>query len=76
MGWLDANEVYVMETIARDRVEELRALADPMLAGADSAGEAPGDAPEAGHVRPPCDSIEIGGGRRRARRLGAPGLAC
>ena len=76
MGWLDANEVYVMETIARDRVEELRALADPMLAGADSAGEAPGDAPEAGHVRPPISIESHGGGHRRARRLGAPGLAC
>lgn len=76
MGWFDASEVYVMETVARDRVDELRASADPTLVGADGAGEAPDDEPGPDRVRPPCDSIEIGGGRRHTRRLDAPGLAC
>jgi hypothetical protein len=28
MAWLDAHESYVMEIIARDRVDELRSTAD------------------------------------------------
>lgn len=28
MGWLDAHEFYVMDFVARDRVDELRATVD------------------------------------------------
>jgi hypothetical protein len=28
MGWLDAHEAYVMETITRERVDELRSAVD------------------------------------------------
>ncbi len=72
MGWLDAHEVYVMEAVVRDRVDELCASA--YLAWA--SGEAPGGGPESEPVRPTGDSREICRGSRHSRRLGAPGLAC
>jgi len=39
MGWLDANEYFNMELVARDRVGDLHAAIDDVaLAGADGAG--------------------------------------
>ena len=35
MGWLDANEYLVMEAVARDRVDDLRATIALALATAD-----------------------------------------
>lgn len=36
MGWLDANEYLLMEAVARDRVDGLRATLDLALASADA----------------------------------------
>jgi len=37
MGWLDANEYFNMELVARDRVDDIRAAIDgATLAGAES----------------------------------------
>jgi hypothetical protein len=76
MGWLDANEVYMMEAVARDRVEELQCTAHLARASTDRRGDAPGNGPESENVRPPDDSVEICRGPRRPRQLGAPRLAC
>jgi hypothetical protein len=75
MGWLDANEVYVMEMVARDRVEELRCSALLAASGADGAGAA-GGGPESGNAGSPDPAIEICRGPRGQRRLGPPRLAC
>ena len=72
MAWLDAHEVYIMETVVRDRVEELTSSAH--LARASDEG--PGDGRESEPVRPTDDPVEICRGPRHPRRLGAPGLAC
>jgi hypothetical protein len=75
MGWLDANEIYVMEAVARDRVEELRCSALLAASGADGAGAA-GGGPSSGNAGPADAAIEICRGPRAPRRLGAPRLAC
>jgi hypothetical protein len=36
MGWLDANDYLLMEAVARDRVDGLRATIDLALASADA----------------------------------------
>jgi hypothetical protein len=39
MSWLDANEVFLMEVVSRDRVEELRAAIDAPSESADETEE-------------------------------------
>jgi RNA polymerase sigma-70 factor (ECF subfamily) len=38
MSWLDANEVFLMEVVTRDRVDDLRSSADLATASAEGAG--------------------------------------
>ena len=41
MSWLDANEVFLMEVVSRDRAEELRLAIDLAKETADSGPQAP-----------------------------------
>jgi hypothetical protein len=43
MSWLDANEVFLMEVVSRDRIDDLRSSVDRATASAESAGERPHD---------------------------------
>ena len=41
MSWLDANEVFLMEVVSRDRAEDLRLAIDLAKETADRSPEAP-----------------------------------
>jgi RNA polymerase sigma-70 factor (ECF subfamily) len=43
MSWLDANEVFLMEVVSRDRMDDLRSSVDLATASAEGAGERPHD---------------------------------
>jgi hypothetical protein len=47
MSWLTANEVFFMEVVVRDRVDDLRSSIDLTIASVDGAGETSRDVPEA-----------------------------
>jgi hypothetical protein len=49
MAWLDAHESYVMEIIARDRVDELRSTADGATAHIDRTTTPAAVVPDAQH---------------------------
>jgi hypothetical protein len=48
MGWLDAHEYFIMERVARDRVDDIRVTVGLALASADGAAEMPRRIPEPG----------------------------
>jgi hypothetical protein len=58
MSWLDANEYFIMETAARDRLDDLHASIDRALASADGPDDRPGDTPPG--ARPRCHAVETG----------------
>jgi hypothetical protein len=64
MGWLDASEYFLMEAIARDRVEHLRSTID--VASAEGADETPRDIPEAGRALPRRGAVGLPVCRRAA----------
>jgi len=47
MGWLDAHESYVMEIIARDRVDELRSTVEVSRAHVERTAPPPAVVPDA-----------------------------
>jgi hypothetical protein len=49
MSWLDANEVFLMEVVSRDRVDDLRSTIDVSTESADAAHEPPRGVREDGH---------------------------
>lgn len=49
MSWLDANEVFLMDVVSRDRVDDLRSTIDVSTESADAADEAPRQVREGGH---------------------------
>jgi hypothetical protein len=49
MGWLDAHESYVIEIIARDRVEELRSTVEVATAYIECTAAPAAGAPDARH---------------------------
>jgi hypothetical protein len=51
MSWLNANEYFFMEMIARDRVETLRSTIDSALSRAETGDEPPRDPPMPGQAR-------------------------
>jgi hypothetical protein len=75
MGWLDANEYFLMEIVAGDRVADIRRTIVLALASTNGGYETPRDIPEAGWARPESGAVETGPFRGNAPALGAPGVA-
>jgi hypothetical protein len=50
MSWFDAHESYVIETVVRDRVEELHSTLDRATARPAGSDETPRAIPETGGV--------------------------
>ena len=72
MGWLDANEYFVMEAVARDRIDDLRAVVDPGPARDDDSLDTPRDRPAPGRAARGRGELEICRPRdRRAAFAGA-----
>jgi hypothetical protein len=59
MSWLTANEVFLMEVVARDRGEDLRSSVDLAIARVDGAGETSRDVPEADCARPERSAVGL-----------------
>jgi hypothetical protein len=77
MGWLDANEYFLMERVAWDRVNDPRFTVGLALASADDAAERPRPIPESGARKTALDGAilvpkvtkEIGVKKKRVSEL-------
>jgi hypothetical protein len=49
MSWLDANEVFLMEVVSRDRIDDLRSTIDVTDESADGADKTPREIHEGAH---------------------------
>jgi hypothetical protein len=76
MSWLDANEYFLMEAVARDRLDDIRRTIDVAVASGEGADETPPrEASQPARARPECGAVEPCGFRTEPPALGVSGRA-
>ena len=70
MGWLDANEYFLMEAVARDRLDDIHRTVG--VASADDADDTSREIPQRARARGESGVVETCGVRRKPPALGAP----